>query len=123
MKPLFPSDNDKNVQVNKLRIGDNHSCDVYVWNSPDGVQIATHMIMSCPKCGHPLSLSPSEFNFDEKTLGHVLKCPARWKKTSDATIRNENIRLAELNEKGKPIFVRCGWEGYILKGEIITNDN
>jgi len=123
MKALFPSDIDKDVHIEKVRFGESHSCDVYIWNSPDGIKIATHMIMSCPQCGYPLTLAPSEFNFEEKTLGHVLKCPARWKKTSSATVNNATLQLAELNEKGKPIIVRCGWEGYIVKGELVQNVN
>jgi len=123
MKPLFPSDNDKHVHIEKVLIGDSHSCEVYIWNSPDGVKIATHMIMSCPQCGYPLTLAPSEFNFEEKTLGHILKCPARWKKMSQTTVKNSPIRLAELNEKGRPIVVRCGWEGFIVKGELQKHDD
>ena len=120
MKSLFPHST-KNVEL--IRLGEEYTCDVYVWTSPEDVKIATHMIMSCPRCGYPLSLATSEFNFEEKTLGHKVKCPARWKKMSQERVGDKHIRLAALNEKGSPIIQRCGWRGYIINGEVVTNDN
>jgi len=118
MKSLFPSAT-SNVDV--VRIGETTTCDVYVWTSPEGVRIATHMIMSCPRCGYPLTLIPSEFNFEEKTLSHKLRCSARWKKTTTESVDGEELRLAELNEKGRPIIQKCGWQGYIHKDKVITD--
>ena len=117
MKSLFPT---SNKTVETVRLNDENKCDVYVWNSPEGVKIATHMILPCPQCSYPLSLATSEFDFDTKTLRHELKCPARWKKTSATKIGSRSVRLAELNEKGKPVIQRCGWKGYIIDGELIT---
>lgn len=117
MKSLFPTSN-KTVEI--VRLDDENKCDVYVWNSPEGVKIATHMILPCPQCNYPLSLATSEFDFDTKTLRHELKCPARWKKTSPTQVGSRSVRLAELNEKGRPIIQRCGWRGYVLDGEVIT---
>jgi hypothetical protein len=119
MKSLFPTSN-KNVET--IRLDNDTKCDVYVWNSPEGVKIATHMIMPCPSCNYPLSLATSEFDFDVKTLKHELKCPARWKKTTTTTIGERSLILAELNEKGKPVIQRCGWKGYIVDGELISDD-
>ena len=117
LKSLFPS---SNKSVEKVVLSNDNCVDVYVWISPENVKIATHMIMPCPECSYPLSLSSSEFNFDDKTLGHALKCPARWKKVRTETIQGRTICLAELNEKGKPIIQRCGWSGYIVDGDIVT---
>jgi hypothetical protein len=125
MKSLFPNNEKKVNQIlftykNKASV----SSDVYMWKSPDGLHIATHMIMPCPKCNHPLSLSVSEFDFDKKTLKHLIKCPSRWKKLEDDLIINdETIKMVEINEKGKPITQRCGWKGYIIQGEVIQYDN
>ena len=115
MKSLFPSST-KNVET--LRLSEDRQCDVYVWTSPEGVKLATHMVMACPSCGYPLSLVTSEFDFDEKTLSHKIKCPARWKKSYIDKIDGESVRLVALNEKGKPIVQRCGWRGYIIKGDV-----
>ena len=117
MKSLFPT---SNKSVETVLLDGDHKCDVYVWNSPEGVKIATHMILPCPQCGYPLSVATSEFDFDAKTLMHELKCPARWKKVSFTDVGARSVRLAELNEKGKPVIQRCGWRGYIIEGELIS---
>ena len=117
MKSLFPK-SDKVVE--SIRLDNDSVCDVYVWNSPEGVKIATHMIMPCPQCSYPLSLATSEFDFETNTLSHVLKCPSRWKKTSTAQVGDRSLRLAELNEKGKPVIQRCGWKGYIIDGKVVA---
>lgn len=119
MKSLF-SASTRNVET--IRIDEDTTCDVYVWTSPEGVKIATHMIMPCPKCDYPLTLATSEFDFEEKTLGHKLKCPARWKKTTQAKVGEQEITLVDLNEKGNPIIQKCHWKGYIFKGKVITED-
>ena len=116
MKSLFPR---SAKCVETLRLSEDRQCDVYVWTSPEGVKIATHMIMPCPSCGYPLSLSTSEFEFEEKTLGHKIKCPARWKKSYSETVDGKIVRMVELNEKGKAIVQKCNWSGYILHGEIV----
>lgn len=115
MRSLFPT---SNKAVETVRLNDEHSCDVYVWVSPEGVKIAAHMIMACPACGYPLSLATSEFDFDSKTLSHKVKCPARWKKTVVEDVVGRRVHLAELNEKGRPIFQKCGWTGYIVDGNV-----
>ena len=116
MKSLFPS---SNKAVEQIRLGDDVTCDVYTWVSPEDVKLATHMIMPCPSCGYPLSLATSEFDFESKTLSHRVKCPARWKKVSHADVGGRSVRMVELNEKGKPVIQRCGWSGYIIEGSII----
>tara|TARA_B100001057_G_scaffold495992_1_gene596291 strand:- start:1893 stop:2255 length:363 start_codon:yes stop_codon:yes gene_type:complete len=116
MKSLFP--NSSNV-VEKLRLGEDRTVDVYVWTSPEGVKIATHMIFGCPSCNYPLSLASSEFDFEELTLSHVIKCPSRWKKCTSTIVEGKSLSLAELNEKGKPIIQRCGWSGYIVEGRVV----
>ena len=113
MKSLFPA---SNKVVEKIRLDDDHTCDVYTWISPEGIKIATHMIMSCPSCSYPLSMATSEFDFESKTLNHKLKCPARWKKTSVEDVNGVKLRITDLNEKGRPIFQRCGWQGFIIGG-------
>ena len=70
MKSLFPS---SNKAVEQIRLGEDSTCDVYTWVSPEGVKIAAHMIMPCPSCGYPLSLATSEFDFDSNTLSHKVK--------------------------------------------------
>ena len=115
MKSLFPA---SSKSVETVRLNDEHTCDVYIWVSPEGVKIAAHMIFHCPSCGYPLSLATSEFDFDSKTLSHKIKCPARWKKTAVETIDGRKLHLAELNEKGRPVFQKCGWNGYIVDGHI-----
>lgn len=117
MKSLFPA---STKSVEKIRLGEDTMCDIYIWTSPEGVKIATHMIMPCPECGYPLSLATSEFDFESKTLSHKLKCPARWKKTSKEVVEGKEIILAELNEKGKPIIQKCGWRGYIVEDAVIS---
>jgi len=117
MKSLFPT---STKSVEQIRLKNDHCCDVYVWTSPEGVKIATHMIMACPECGYPLSLASSEFDFDTLTLRHELKCPARWKKTSPTKVGSRSLRIAELNEKGKPVIQRCGWKGYVIDGELVN---
>jgi len=118
MKSLFPA---SNKAVEQVRLNGDHTCDVYTWVSPEGVKIAAHMIMACPSCGYPLSLATSEFDFDKKTLRHKVKCPARWKKTSVQEVSGTSFVVTELNEKGRPVFQRCSWEGYIIKGAIVVN--
>lgn len=115
MKSLFPT---SSKSVETVRLNDDHTCDVYVWVSPEGVKIAAHMIMACPCCGYPLSLATSEFDFESKTLSHKIKCPARWKKTAVETIGGKKLHLSHLNEKGRPVFKKCGWSGYIVEGQI-----
>jgi hypothetical protein len=117
MQALFP--NSSNV-VEKLRVGEDSAVDVYVWTSPEGIKIATHMILACPACNYPLSLASSEFDFDELTLSHTIKCPSRWKKCITTVVEGKVLRLAELNEKKKPIVQRCGWSGYIVEGRIVS---
>ena len=90
---------------------------MYKWSSPDGTEIATHMILPCPNCGHPLNLVVAEFDFETKTLRHLVKCPARWKKLSKES-EDSSLKLIELNDKGKPVFIRCCWKGTIYKGRI-----
>ena len=116
MKSLFPS---SSKSVETIRLSEGHKCDVYVWVSPEGVKIAAHMIMSCPCCGYPLSLATSEVDFDTKTLAHRVKCPARWKKTAVENIKGKDLRMAQLNEKGRPIFQKCGWTGYVVEGSVV----
>ena len=118
MKSLFPSSNNK---VETIRLKGDVSCDVYVWVSPEGVKIATHMIMNCPDCAYPLSLSTSEFVFDEVTLNHQVKCPARWKKSTMQVVKVKKLRMVNVNEKGKPSIQRCGFSGYIINGELIPS--
>ena len=118
MKSLFPS---SNKQVEKVQLADNMTCDVYVWVSPENVKIAAHMIFSCPACSYPLSLATSEFDFDSKTLSHKIKCPARWKKTTLEVVDGKQLHIVELNEKARPIFLKCGWRGYIVDGQILEN--
>ena len=120
MKSLFPS---PILNVDNVRIGDHGVCDVYVWTSPEGVRIATHMIMACPKCGYPLTLAPSEFNFEDKTLGQKLRCPARWKKAITEEVNGQTLRIVEINDKGKATIEKCNWQGYILKDKVINDDN
>lgn len=120
MKPLFPN---SQLSVEKIRVGENTFCDLYVWTSPESIKIATHMIMACPKCGYPLTLAPSEFNFEEKTLGQKLRCPARWKKVTVEDVDGVTLRIAEINEKGRATIQKCNWQGYILKDKVITDDN
>ena len=117
MRSLFP--NSSNV-VEKLRLDDDHTVDVYVWTSPEGIKIATHMILACPACNYPLSLASSEFDFDEVTLSHTIKCPSRWKKCTSTVVEGKELHLAELNEKGKPVIQRCGWSGYIVDGRVVS---
>jgi len=118
MKSLFPN-NESNVKQVLFSYKDrrNVSGDVYMWNSPDGTKIATHMILPCPNCGHPMSLVVGEFDFETKTLRHLVKCSARWKKLSEET-ENSNLKLIELNDKGKPVIIRCSWKGIIFNGVI-----
>lgn len=116
MKSLFPS---SNKAVEQIRLSEDSTCDVYTWVSPEGVKIAAHMIMPCPDCGYPLSLATSEFDFDSKTLSHKVKCPARWKKTSVEDVGGSTLRITQMNEKGRPIFQRCGWLGYIVDGRLV----
>lgn len=115
MKSLFPT---STKSVEQIRLQDDTVCDVYTWTSPEGIKIATHMIMPCPECSYPLSLASSEFDFDSLTLLHELKCPARWKKVESQKVGKQTLRLVQLNEKGKPIIQRCGWKGVIVKGKI-----
>jgi len=117
LKSLFPQ---SNKSVETIRLSEDTQCDVYVWVSPEGVKIATHMVMPCPSCNYPLSLVTSEFDFESKTLSHTLKCPARWKKSYLETVDGEDVRMVELNEKGKPIVQRCGWQGFIVAGKLIS---
>lgn len=119
MKSLFPS---SSKSIETVRLNDDYTCDVYTWVSPEGVKIAAHMIFACPECSYPLSLATSEFDFDEKTLRHKVRCPARWKKTSHDEVNGIQIQVTELNEKGRPIFQKCGWSGYIHKGRLISED-
>lgn len=118
MKSLFPTS--KNA-VEKVQLDGDRACDVYVWTSPEGVKIAAHMILHCPECTYPLSLATSEFDFDSRTLNHKLKCPARWKKTQVESIDGVEFRVTELNEKGKPTIQRCGWQGFIRDGRLLTS--
>ena len=113
-KALFPSESGgvEHIVLNGTR------CAVYIWTPADGTRVAVHMIMNCPKCGYPINLAPSEFDFDSKTLRHEVRCAGRWKKVSSTCIDGETVNLTELNEKGKPIIIRCGWRGYILDGDI-----
>lgn len=120
MKSLFPS---STKSVETLRLSDDNSIDVYVWTSPENVKIATHMIMSCPSCGYPLSMASSEFDFDKNTLGQELKCPARWKKQYTKSIKGKTLNLVEVNEKGRPIIQRCGWKGFIVDNKLISKKN
>jgi hypothetical protein len=124
MKSLFPTNEKKVNQIHfNYKDKKNISSDVYMWESPEGLHIATHMIMPCPKCNHPTSLSVSEFDFESKTLNHLIKCPSRWKKLdNDLIINDETIKMVELNEKGKPIYQKCGWRGYIIQGEVVEYD-
>lgn len=116
MRSLFPNSQNS---VEKIRLQNDVTIDVYVWRSPEGIKIATHMIMGCPECKYPLSMASSEYDFDEDTLGHQLDCPARWKKTSSVNVNDRIVQVVELN-KGKPVIQRCGWRGYILEGVVVT---
>jgi hypothetical protein len=120
VKSLFPN---SALHVDKVRIGDGIFCDLYVWTSPEGVRIATHMIMACPKCGYPLTLAPSEFNFEDKTLGQKLRCPARWKKVTSEEVNGVTLRVAEINEKGKATIQKCNWQGYIIQDKVVNDDD
>ena len=117
MKSLFPA---SSQAVEQIHLHDDHKCDVYTWVSPDGVKIAAHMIMACPSCGYPLSLATSEFDFEDQSLRHIIKCPARWKKTKTECVGDSTLHITELNEKGRPVYRKCGWQGYIMRGDVIT---
>lgn len=120
MKSLFPNVR-KNVELVSLTEGESLNdvkADVYMWTAADGTTLAAHMIMPCPNCSYPISLAVGEFDFESKTLRHLVKCPARWKKLSGETSVS-GMKLLELNDKGRPVVIRCSWTGFIEKGRII----
>lgn len=113
MKPTFPA----NEKTESLMLGD-HQATLYVWKSPDGTDVATHLILKCPNCQYPLSLAVSEFDFKDKTLHHKIRCPARWRKGEMVLVDDDAVFMADLNTKGKPSILRCNWTGHIYKGVL-----
>ena len=114
MRSVFPS----STKMTESMVFGEHRCDLYTWKAPDGTSVATHMVLPCPNCEYPLSLAVSEFDFDTQTLQHKIKCPGRWRKGHTVSIDDESVFMAELNDKGKPVILRCGWSGYLINGDL-----
>lgn len=115
MKPTYSAN--ASTSVKSLRFGE-HTCQIYEWQAPDGLVILVHMIMPCPNCGFPITLSANEFNVESQSLSHKIICPGRWKSVVKESFGGSDVSLTELDEKGKPIIRRCGYQGLLQEGII-----
>ena len=112
MKPLYTP---TMVRIDTLLFG-NLKCDVYKWIAPDGTEIAVHMILPCPNCSYPISLAVSEFSFSTHSLAHKIICPGRWKDTYKQVLGDKTLTFAQIDNKGKALIKRCGFQGILHEG-------
>lgn len=89
--------------------------DVVLWQAPDGNihPVEAHMI--CPYCAHPITtrVTAQTVEVDDEhnlTLLVPLACPGHWRAV-------ENGVPVVHPQTGAPVWVRCNWQGMVLRGK------
>jgi hypothetical protein len=94
-------------------------CDMIYWRSIDRSNIVVGMIIPCPKCGYPIIVKPDQTTLivreDGKiSLNQKVSCPARWKSLDNG--------IANIDENGKVLTVRCGYTCNGIENNTLRED-